>query len=102
MADRVVVLHRGCVIAEGDTTSLRGAAHPLTTISFRLDDRQLPSGPWEMGADRHGQTTLATSEPIEAIRAITSWAREVGVELDDLEMRKPTLQETHLEVTADR
>lgn len=103
LADRVVVLHRGNVIAEGDTTSLRGAAHPLTTISFRLSDHcQLPAGPWEVGADRHGRITLATSEPIEAIGAITSWALEVGVELDDLEMRKPTLEETYLELTADR
>jgi ABC-2 type transport system ATP-binding protein len=101
LADRVVVLRRGQVIAEGPPGQLGGPG--ATSISFRLDSRAtLPSGPWELRARGGGSTTLSTAVPTEALRILANWAASEGFELEELEVRRPSLEEAYLELTAKR
>ena len=102
LADRVVVLHLGRVVADGPPEHLRSEVRPMTVISFRLPVRlELPDGPWESGASGLPATTLMTERPTEAIRILASWASGQGLELEDLEMHPPSLEDVYLELTTD-
>jgi len=102
LADRVVVLHLGRVVADGPPEHLRSEMRPMTVISFRLSVRlELPDGPWECGTNDLPATTLFTDQPTEAIRILASWASSQGLELEELEMHPPSLEDAYLELTTD-
>lgn len=100
LADRVIVLHRGRVIASGTPDELRGAAPPDTTISFRVPPAlSLPSGPWVEEEALAGRTVLSTAVPMAALERLVSWAVREGIELDDLEVRRPSLEDAYFALT---
>ena len=104
LADRVVVLHRGRVLAEGSPDALRTASSGTRTfISFRTAlPLVLPQGPWRLEEDPSGRTVLSTSEPTVAIERLAAWALRNRVDLEELEMRRPSLEDAYLELTAKR
>ena len=102
LADRVIVLSQGRVVGEGPPGGLAGPAPALATIWFRLrSEVELPPGPWESQASANGAITLATREPVEAVRILTVWAAEHGIELEALELRRPSLEEEYLKLTSE-
>ena len=48
-----------------------------------------------------GEFELATVEPVPVLNRLTGWALERGVELDGLEVRRPTLEDIYLELTGE-
>src|SRR5215217_4835440 len=85
LADRVAVIARGRIVAEGAPTMLAGRAHAATLIRFRL-----PAGlgwegvPLPPGGDVEIDDRLASFHTDSATRALTplvSWASARGVEL---------------------
>jgi ABC-2 type transport system ATP-binding protein len=46
-------------------------------------------------------TTLATEDPTEAMRVLATWAVERGLDLEDLEIRRPSLEDRYLELTSE-
>jgi ABC-2 type transport system ATP-binding protein len=98
LADRIAVIDRGRIVAEGTPHDLGGRDKEPTTISFRaLDPALVPPVPVQpTGHDRVG---IATHEPTQVLCTLTTWALEQGFELLDLEVRAPTLEETYLQLT---
>jgi ABC-2 type transport system ATP-binding protein len=100
LADRIIVLTDGSIVAEGPPGSL-GNRHeapsritflPLT--GFLVDD--LPVA----GVDDGIHWVVSTSEPTTALHVLTSWAVKREVELKGLAVAPPTLEQIYLEVTA--
>jgi ABC-2 type transport system ATP-binding protein len=99
LADRVIVLRGGLIVAEGSPGSLG----TVTTgeIRFRLPEGSAPP-------EIRGLVLTATDEglagstdtPTEALHALTGWAIEHGIELEGLELRRPSLEDIYLELTA--
>jgi hypothetical protein len=52
-----------------------------------------------MGGDRRIASTLESLPVSGALHALSGWAIEHDVELDDLEVRRPTLEDIYLEQT---
>jgi ABC-2 type transport system ATP-binding protein len=100
LADRVIVLRGGRIVAEGAPGSLGAVAS--IEIRFRLPDGvALPELPG-LSLTTTAEGTVGTSDsPTEALHALTGWALEQGVELDGLEVRRPSLEDVYLELTAD-
>jgi ABC-2 type transport system ATP-binding protein len=103
LADRLLIIRSGEVVATGTTEELvRGLEHS-TVISFRL-----PSG---IGAEdvRSGAdvdlsvsgviATVTTDRPQRELYRLTRWAEERAVELGDLTVQRPTLEDVFLELT---
>ena len=96
LADRVAIIAQGEVVAEGTPGELvRGEGS--TVIRF-----QTPPGadapPEELGAKPAGGGgyAIATAEPTGSLHRLTGWAVEQGVELEELTVSTPTLEDVFI------
>jgi ABC-2 type transport system ATP-binding protein len=102
LADRIVVLAGGEIVAEGTPASLGGRDRSAARITFTLPSRvraeQLPA-PFAGSGGNGARIEARTSEPLDDLRTLTAWAAEAGVDLPDIEVRRPTLEDIYLELT---
>jgi ABC-2 type transport system ATP-binding protein len=105
LADRVVILREGRIVAEGAPATLGDQLGQETLIRFRLTDGLTPetiASAIGRRPDISGnQATLASTEPQRDLHALLDWAEGAGVKLADLEVRRPSLEDVFLEVTGD-
>lgn len=104
LADRIAVIAHGEIVATGTPGSLGSGPHLAGEISFSLprgvELRQLPVGIGAPGIDRGGRVRVATDDPVSALFSLTRWSLEHGHQLPDLELRRPTLEDVYLHLTA--
>jgi ABC-2 type transport system ATP-binding protein len=97
LADRIVVLARGEIVAEGTPGSLGGRDREAAVIAF-TSPRSVPAG---FGAEQlNGRAVIRAANPLPVLRALADWADAEGVELSDLEVRRPTLEDVYLQLVA--
>ena len=111
LADRVAIISRGRILAEGPPDELAGADDTVE-VRFRLPPGvaidQLPAAVRgaaqgsEEGAN--GVVAMRTDRPVEALHELTGWALERGVSLAALQVRRASLEDVYLRLTdeADR
>jgi ABC-2 type transport system ATP-binding protein len=99
LADRVAVISRGRIVAEGPPASLAGRDQMRSTIRFRPPTGSPePPGLGQVAAG-DGSFRLLTDEPTRVAHELTSWAVEHGVAFDVLEISRPSLEDVYLELT---
>ena len=99
LADRVVVISNGEIVAEGPPATLAGRNTMMASIRFRLAPGapELPSlGQRSLG---DGAFEISTEDPTGVLHALTGWSLEGSVDLDGLEVHRPTLEDVYLELT---
>jgi ABC-2 type transport system ATP-binding protein len=97
LADRIVVMTKGEIVADGTPATLGGRDRAAAIVSFTL-----PRGiePPPGGAiDDRGNVTVRTSRPMAGLHELTGWALDRDLELGDLEVRRPSLEDVYLELT---
>jgi ABC-2 type transport system ATP-binding protein len=103
LADRIAVIADGRIVAEGTPGTLGGRNRMAASISFTLpagtgaDD--LPPELRTLVASADGLVTLTTDAPLVHVRALADWALGRGIDLPDLDVRRPTLEQVYLELT---
>jgi ABC-2 type transport system ATP-binding protein len=85
LADRVAVLREGSIAAIGRPEDLTGSA-PATEIRYRRDGEDV---------------VVSTHQPTHVLHELTSAALAEGRELENLSVRRPTLEEIYLALTGD-
>jgi ABC-2 type transport system ATP-binding protein len=104
LADRVIVLARGRIVAEGPPDTIGGRDLGGSVITFRLpagiDADELPAGLPVEPDTREALVELRTTEPTPVLHTLTGWAVERGVELEGLTVTRPTLEDIYLELTS--
>jgi ABC-2 type transport system ATP-binding protein len=103
LADRVTIIARGEIVARGTPEDLGNRGDEPARISFRLpDDLTAEQIPLQVSAaNGQGQVTLSTSTPVKTLNRLTGWALERGVELEGLEVARPSLEDIYLELTSE-
>ena len=102
LADRVAIVVGGRIVAEGPPGTLGGTELEQTRISFSLPAG--PKGPpplpdsFEAMASG-GAYVIVTKEPVQLLHDLTGWALAEGVELVDLTVSKPSLEDVYLQLT---
>ena len=99
LADRVIVIAGGRIIAEGTPETIGGRASAKTTIRI----------PWPADADlgalpilgvRDGENVIFESDTVTRdVHALTTWAIERNIDLDGLTVTRPSLEDIYLELT---
>ena len=104
LADRVVVVARGMVVAEGPPDSLAGRDTTEAFVRFRLppgitiDDLPLPPG--TARSDEDG-VVIDTLEPTRVLHALSGWAVQAGYELEALTVTRPSLEDVYLQLVGE-
>jgi ABC-2 type transport system ATP-binding protein len=100
LADRVVVIAGGLIVAEGPPASIAGREQMRTRIRFRLPNgapdpdprvRRLPDGTSELQVE--------ANETTKTVHDLTGWALDHGFELEAFEITLPTLEDVYLQLT---
>ncbi len=100
LADRVTIIAGGEIVATGTPEDLGDRENQPATIKFKLpagvagDD--VPGG-GEVGED--GEVLLSTTSPVATLNELTGWALGRGIDLNGLEVTRPTLEDIYLELT---
>ena len=102
LADRVGVLAHGRLVAEGTPAELM-ATSPTTTITFRLPDGADPDGLLVPGDATYAGDlcTIATTTPTRVLAEVTGAAAARGLELVDLAVRRPNLEDVFLRLAGE-
>jgi ABC-2 type transport system ATP-binding protein len=85
LADRVAVIRAGTIVRLGTPAELIGAGG-TAEIRFRKDGEQV---------------VIETAEPTRVLHELTSKALADGSDLEQLEVRRPTLEDVYLELVAE-
>ncbi|MEE9416544.1 MAG: ABC transporter ATP-binding protein [Acidimicrobiales bacterium] len=98
LADRIAVINAGKIVAEGTASELADQVAVTPRITWKADDSvQVPEG---FGAFREIESMIIeTNDIVEVVHALTGWAKEQAVDLVDLDIVRPTLEDTFLQLT---
>ena len=84
LADRVAIVAGGEVVARGTPDDLGDRSAQPATITYRLADEPV---------------SVETTTPVETLNELTAWAMAEGIELEGLEVTRPSLEDVYLELT---
>jgi ABC-2 type transport system ATP-binding protein len=99
LADRIAIIDHGRIVAEGTPATL-GGRDGGAVIRFSLPAGSTPEDLPLAGAKVNGSTVeVEAASPTRALHDLTSWAVQKGIELDHLEVDRPSLEDVYLELT---
>jgi ABC-2 type transport system ATP-binding protein len=84
LADRVAIIVSGEIVARGAPEELGDRASQPATITYRLEGEEV---------------SVQTETPVQTLNELTGWAIEQGVELEGLEVSRPSLEDVYLALT---
>jgi ABC-2 type transport system ATP-binding protein len=103
LADRIAVIARGRIVAEGTPGTLGGRSSMAATIRFTLPEGtgsdELPPELRALLTGEDGRVTLTTDTPLAHVGALADWARTRSIDLPDLDVRRPSLEDVYLQLT---
>jgi ABC-2 type transport system ATP-binding protein len=104
LADRIVVIKAGAIVAEGTPGTLGGRDRAPYQIRFRLpggihvDDLPPPVGR-ARELDQQGQVLVESDDVMRTMQALSGWAIGHRHEITDLIVRRPALEDIYLGLT---
>ena len=105
LADRIAVIAGGRIVAEGKPGTLGGRERMPAMIRFTLPDGLGADGlPTPLrglvSSAEDGQVVLESRQPLADVRVLADWALDRGLDLPDLDLRRPSLEDVYLALTA--
>jgi ABC-2 type transport system ATP-binding protein len=106
LADRIAVIADGAIIARGTPQTLGGRQQGAAQIAFSLpdgaSDAELPPPlAAEVTHQPDGRMSLASTSVTADLHALAGWALEHDIELEHLEVTRPTLEDIYLQLTTE-
>ena len=106
LADRIAVIVAGRIVAVGTPTTLGGRDREASTLRFTLPPgvavADLPGNIVSAMTRTSGSAVEAQSAaPLPLLATLAAWASERRVDLPDLEVSRPTLEDIYLELTGE-
>jgi ABC-2 type transport system ATP-binding protein len=101
LADRIAVIAGGRIVAEGTPRTLGGRERMAARITFSLPDGVgVDALPLRAEAN-DGRVVVETVHVLADVRTLADWALARGLDLPDLDVRRPSLEDVYLQLTGD-
>jgi ABC-2 type transport system ATP-binding protein len=107
LADRIAVIAGGRIVAEGTPRTLGRRDRMAATIRFTIPEGtrfgELPEALRRLAGSPAGDVVSISSErPLVHVHLLAEWALARGLDLPDLDIHRPTLEDVYLGLTDDR
>ena len=104
LADRITVIAAGQIVAEGTPATLGGRDAEGSTIRFTLPAGVSPDElPGSVAAATvgsvNGRVEIHSANPLPLLAVLATWAASRGVDLPDLAVGRPSLEDIYLRLT---
>lgn len=99
LADRVAVIDRGKIVAEGTPDTLGGRETASTVIRFEVGNLPIDALPLTASAVIGGTVEVESDDPTHDLHVLTGWAVNAGHTLDGLTVARPSLEDIYLDLT---
>ena len=99
LADRVAVIDRGKIVAEGTPDTLGGRETASTVIRFEVGNLPIDALPLTASAVIGGTVEVESDDPTHDLHVLTGWAVNGGHTLDGLTVTRPSLEDIYLDLT---
>jgi ABC-2 type transport system ATP-binding protein len=100
LADRVAVMVAGRIVAEGPPSTLGERNLANARIRYRPPAGATPPDGLFAPPGPDGYTEITPDDVVQALHELTGWAIDHGASLDDLEVRRQSLEDIYLSLTA--
>jgi ABC-2 type transport system ATP-binding protein len=105
LADRIMIIAAGRIVASGTPETIGGRATDATLISFTLPDGvaegDLPPLPAAVRVGRNRVAEMEYEYPMQALGILAPWALDHGYPLADISVHRPSLEEIYLRLTSE-
>jgi ABC-2 type transport system ATP-binding protein len=102
LAERVAIIAEGEIVAAGSPGEIGGRDRTDARVTFRLpDDVEASDLPVPSSTSTEGSVSVTTEDPVTLLNKLTGWALERGVELAELEVRRPSLEDVYIAIASD-
>jgi ABC-2 type transport system ATP-binding protein len=102
LADRVVIIAAGRIVAEGAPDTLAGREKATAVVRFQLPEgAELPERLRQQAKVDRGAVEMDAPDPTRTLYDVTSWAVQAGISLEGLEVTRPSLEDVYLSITED-
>jgi ABC-2 type transport system ATP-binding protein len=107
LADRIAVIARGRILAEGTGADIGERATKASAVSFSLPPGLSitdlpPTVVCAVVGCSDGRVEAKAGSALSLVGDLAAWAKERHVDLPDLEVVRPTLEDVYLELTEER
>jgi ABC-2 type transport system ATP-binding protein len=103
LADRIAVISGGEIVATGTPQTLGARELMDAQVSFTLPagiaPASLPASLEAPASGEDGAVRLRSADPVSSLFVLTRWAIEHDINLPDLEVRRPSLEDVYLQLT---
>jgi ABC-2 type transport system ATP-binding protein len=102
LADRLAVISAGTIVADGTPASLGGRATAASAITFDATGVSMEGFPLGgVNVALNGRATVRSTAPTKDVHQITGWAMGRDIELVDLSVARPSLEDVYLDLIGD-
>jgi ABC-2 type transport system ATP-binding protein len=107
LADRIAVIAKGQIVAEGTGADIGERATKASLVSFSLPlgtsvTDLPPTVASAVVACSHGKVEVKARGALALVGELATWAKERCLDLPDLEVTRPRLEDIYLELTEER
>jgi ABC-2 type transport system ATP-binding protein len=103
LADRIAVLSHGEIVATGTPQTLGARELMDAQISFTLPEgvgfEELPASLEAPAPSGDRRVRVRAADPVSSLFVLSRWAVEHDLQLPDLEVRRPSLEDVYLQLT---
>lgn len=108
LCDRVAIIDEGKIVAIGTPRELQAQTLGHSIVEVRTE-RPLPPGPpvmqntekLSLSEDRR-TLTVQSSRPARTLVDLVKWIDQIGAEIEDIHLKRPTLEDVFIELTGKR
>ncbi|MGH3406423.1 MAG: ABC transporter ATP-binding protein [Streptosporangiaceae bacterium] len=101
LADRVIVVADGMVVAAGRPSAIGGRDTERARITFQLSDGYTAADLPLPATVRDGAIVVEAADPTRALHQLTGWAMQHATALTGLTVDRPSLEDVYLRLTQD-